>query len=66
MEDLKKAIFNISDYIFKQDTQTEEQAEKKISVINDLKLVADVLILMIERQNKLSDKFKEMRKSLNN
>jgi hypothetical protein len=66
MEDLKKAIFNISDYILKQDTQTEEQAEKKINVINDLKLVADVLILMIERQNKLSDKFKEMRKSLNN
>ena len=29
MEDLKKAIFNISDYIFKQDTQTEEKAEKK-------------------------------------
>jgi len=66
MEDLKKAIFNISDYIFKHDTQTEEQAEKKINVINDLKLVADVLILMIERQNKLNDKFKEMRKSLNN
>jgi hypothetical protein len=69
MQDLKDAIFNINTYILEQNTQTQKQLEKKLKVINDLKLITKVVLLIIDRQNKLLERFKkikEMRKSLIN
>lgn len=69
MQDLKDAIFNINTYILEQNTQTQKQLEKKLKVINDLKLITNIVLLIIDRQNKLLERFKkikEMRKSLIN